>query len=214
MTAGAVVDASPSLNRNGARTDAIIRFDYRPLASHQDPAAVTSGAPAETSAPPAYLTSGNVATFDSAGPAGSLVPVALGGSGGVVNIISDPTASAGVAAAPIEGLRYKPWNLYGYAQQTLSRSGTRNANDRGGLGGGWQVSSRLRLGAEASGGDGGWGGKLAADYSLDDRSNLYLTYARETDVPDQTYAGRQAVLTAGGRTRFSDQLSLFDEVCP
>ena len=211
LSAGVIVDASPSLNRNGARTDAIIRFDFRPLASHQDPAAVTSGAPTETSAAPAYLTSGNVATFDSAGPAGSLVPAALSGTGGVVNIVTDPTASAGVAAAPLGGLSYKPWNLYGYAQQTLSRSGTRNSNDRGGVGGGWQVSSRLRLGAEASGGDGGWGGKLAADYSLDDRSNLYLTYARETDVPDQSYAGRQAVLTAGGRTRLSDQLSLFAE---
>ena len=211
LAGGGLVDASPLLSRNGSRTDAIVRVDYRPLAALQDPTAVPTGAPTANATEPAYLTSGGIATFDAAGPAGSLVPAALSGTGGVVNLVSDPTAAAGIAAARLEGLSYKPWNVYGYAQQTLSRSGSRNSNDRGGVGGGWQVSSRLRLGAEASGGDGGWGGKLAADYSLDDRSNLYLTYARETEAPDQSYAGRQAVLTAGGRTRLSEQLSLFAE---
>jgi hypothetical protein len=206
---GSVLNASPTLSRNGERTDAIVRLDFRPLAPGQDRAAAAG--PADSETPPAYLTSGMPVTADAAGPAASLVPQALTGASGMVKVVTDPTAAAGVAAAPLAGLTYRSWSLYGFAQQTLSRSGARPDNDRVGLGGGWQVSSRLRLGAEASAGDGGWGGKLSGDYAVDDRSTLYLTYARETEVPDQTYAGRQAVLTAGGRTRLTDQLSILAE---
>jgi hypothetical protein len=149
--------------------------------------------------------------MDAAGPAGSILPAAIAQTPGVVASVSDPTLAAGVAAARIAGLEYEPWNAYGFVQQTLSRSGNRPDNDRAGVGGGWQVSSRLRLGAEASGGTGGAGGKVSADYSLDDRSSLYLTYARETEVPDQNYAGRQGLLTAGGRMRLTDQLGVFAE---
>lgn len=206
---GGTVDASPTLSRNGERTDAIVRVDFRPLAPGQ--AGKAAGAPEASAASPAYLTSGGGVTADAAGPAASLLPSAIAGVPGAVNVVVDPTAAAGVAAAPVAGLEYRPWNLYGFAQQTLDRSGDRASNDRAGLGGGWQVNSRLRLGAEVSDGDGGVGGKVAADYAVDDRSTLYLTYARETEVPDQNYAGRQAVLTAGGRMRLSEQLNLFAE---
>lgn len=206
---GGLTNASPLLSRNGGRVDAIARVDFRPLAPGQS--GRSPDAPADGAGKAPYLTSGPRVTADAAGPAGSLVPAALGGASGVVNVVTDPTAAAGVAAAPVAGLEYRPWSLYGFAQQTLSRSGDRVSNDRGGLGGGWQVNSRLRLGAEVSDGDGGLGGKLGADYALDDRSNLYLTYARETEVPDHNYAGREAVLTAGGRMRLSDQLSIFGE---
>jgi hypothetical protein len=130
---------------------------------------------------------------------------------GVVRAVTDPVAAAGIAASRTEGFQYEPWNLYGFAQHTLRRTGDRAMNDRAGVGGGWQLTDRIRLGAEASGGSGGVGGKLAGDYQLDDRSTLYLTYARETEVPDQNYAGAQGVLTAGGRTRLNDQLGMFAE---
>ena len=208
---GTIFNASPFLSREGERTDAILRFDYRPLAAGQ--AKAMGGDPVSPTAAPGYAqtSGGSTITADAAGPAGSLLPSAIAGTPGVVQMIGDPTLQAGVAAARVAGLEYKPWNLYGFGQHTLSHNGNRLANDRAGVGGSWQVTDRLRLGAEGSGGDGGPGGKVAGDYSLDDRSNLYLTYARETEVPDQTYAGRQGVLTLGGRMRLNDQLGVFAE---
>lgn len=192
---GRLATGSPTLAREGARTDAVVRLDFRPLKSGQD--ASKAEAPVATaSAPPAP---------------GSLLPTTPSGAAGVPNVTQDPTAVAGVAASTLPGLEYRPWNLYAFGQQTLERSGGRLSNDRVGVGGGWQASSRLRLGGKVSDGDGGLGGQLYADYAIDDRSTLYLTYARETEVPDQSYAGRQAVLTAGGRTRLSEQLGLYAE---
>ncbi len=209
-----VANASPTLTRQGERTDAIVRLDFRPLKPGQ--AAPAPGAAVETlpGAAPAQArpgpTTGSV-TEDAAGPAGSILPSALGASPGRVVPVSDPTLAAGVAAARIAGLEYQPWNAYGFVQDTLSRGGNRPENNRAGLGAGWQVNPRLRLGAEVSDGSGGVGGKVSGDYALDDRSTLYLSYARETEVPDQNYAGREGVLTAGGRMRLSDQLGIFAE---
>lgn len=104
-----------------------------------------------------------------------------------------------------------PWDAYGYVQQTAQRTGSRSDNDRAGVGGTWQVSDRLRLGAEASQGDGGFGGKLSGDWRVNDRSNLYLQYAMETEQPDLGYRGRFGSLTGGGRTRMSDTVALFTE---
>jgi hypothetical protein len=146
-----------------------------------------------------------------AGPAGSILPSAVGRTPGTTQPVVDPTAAAGVAAARIAGLEYQDWSAYGFVQDTLARNGNRTQNDRLGAGVSWQASRRIRLNAEASGGDGGAGGKLGADYSPDDRSNLYFTYARETEEPDQNYAGREGLLTVGGRMKLTDQLGAFAE---
>ena len=211
-TAGTVTSASPTLILTGARTDAVVRLDYRPLKSGQAPAAPdapvehVARSPIYTAAPGA-----SAVTADASGPASGILPSALGRTPGTVQPISDPTAAAGVAAARISGLEYQDWSAYGFVQDTLSRDGARAQNDRGGVGASWQASRRLRLGGEVSGGDGGAGGKISADYSPDDRSTLYLSYARETEVPDQNYAGRQGLLTVGGRMKLNDQLGLFAE---
>ncbi len=208
---GVVTNASPDLSRNGERDDAILRLDYHPLAENQAPPNVTatpsSGAPRSYSQGP----DSSVGITNSEGPTGSLLPGALSNTPGVVRTFDSPVAAVGVAAMPEEGLVYAPWNLYGYAQETLSHSGNRITNNRAGIGGEWQVNDRLRLGTEVSAGDGGAGGKVSGGYQLDARSNLYLTYARETEVADLNYAGRQGVLTFGGRTRLNDQLGVFAE---
>lgn len=214
--AGVILNASPALVRNGERSDAIVRLDYRPLKPGQSMAAAKPGAVVESPAlSPIYARpqgSGvSQVTADADGPAGSILPAAIGRTPGVATPISDPTTAAGVAAARIAGLEYQPWNVYGFAQDTLSRSGNRPENNRGGVGGSWQATQKLRLGGEVSGGDGGAGGKVAADYAVSDRSTLYLSYARETEVPDQNYAGREGLLTAGGRMRLTDQLGVFAE---
>ena len=200
-TGGNINNASPSLSRNGARTDVILRLDYLPLKSGQ-PKAATAGGPS-TSGPPSLALVSEVPLFSA--------PAPQSGAPGQVHVVSDPTVAAGIAATHMQGLEYRPYGLYAYAQQTLERSGNRADYNRGGVGGVWQVNSRVRLGGEVSDGTAGIAGKLSADYAVDERSSLYMTYARETEAPDQNYAGRQGVLTAGGRSKLNDQLGVFAE---
>ncbi|NML14998.1 OmpA family protein [Azohydromonas caseinilytica] len=103
------------------------------------------------------------------------------------------------------------WSLYGFGQKTLNRSGTRLDNDRLGLGGRYQVNDKLALNAQVSGGDGGGAGKAGIDYQVDDRSNVYLTYVRDTGRTDETLAARGGVLVGGIKSRVADGLSVYTE---
>ena len=103
------------------------------------------------------------------------------------------------------------WNAYGYAQATVDKSGNRSDNDRLGIGGGWQLSERLRLNGEVSGGDGGAGGKLGIDWRINDRSNAYLQFTQESERPDLSERGRTSTWVTGGRYRMSDQVNLYAE---
>ncbi|MDD5295597.1 MAG: OmpA family protein [Rhodocyclaceae bacterium] len=201
-----VANASPTLSQNGYRSDLILRVDYRPLADGEKAKAEQGGSAAATSVAAPVATPGTPgAAQSSLLPAGSLSQAAR------LQQPFDPAASAGLAAAQMPGLKYKPWNGYGFIQDTLGRSDGRDANNRGGLGLGYQVNDRLRLGAEASGGSGGGGGRLSGDYRVDDRSNYYLAYAMETESADNNYRGRQGALTSGSHYRLSDQVGLFGE---
>jgi hypothetical protein len=213
----APVNASPTLAQDGARTDAVIRVDYRPLAAGARAAADAPTAPVEAApvaaatvaAPPAP------AAGQAALRGGATAPLAAAGRearlAGTPQADLDPTAAAGVAAARVAGAEYAPWNAYGFAQHTLARTGTRADNDRAGVGGSRQFGERLRLGAEVSGGDGGAGGQLSGTVKVDERSSVYLNYRSETEVPDTNYAGRMSTLTGGGRYRLGEQAALFAE---
>ncbi|HYD62084.1 MAG TPA: OmpA family protein [Noviherbaspirillum sp.] len=198
--------ASSILNQVGRRNDVIVRVDYRPLADEQDETTVSTSKPATTGAAP-VLPAGS-----SNGPVSALVPKPAAtplGSG--IRPTADPATVAGVAGARVPGMRYERWDMYGYVQHTLSRSGTRSDNDRVGVGAGWQVSDKLRAGAEVSAGSGGAGGKLSTDYRISDRSDVYLAYAVETENPNVNYTGRQGTLTTGTHYRLTDQVGLFGE---
>jgi outer membrane protein OmpA-like peptidoglycan-associated protein len=204
---GSVSNASPTLNQNGDRDDLVVRLDFRPLAQGQDSASVDAGFTAASAPATAVSTAAGVS-----GPTSTLLPkteIATGVTS--ARPAADPTVAAGIAAARTPGLRYEPWNAYGFVQHTLSRSGDRLENDRVGVGSGWQVNDRLRLGAEVSGGSGGAGGQLSGGYRVNERSDLYLAYAMETESPDINYSGRQGRLTAGSHYRLSDQVGLFGE---
>jgi flagellar motor protein MotB len=225
---GVLTNASPILSQNGSRNDVIFRVDYRPLEEGEAEKAAALEAEAQKgngnsdsklvaavpgtalgTAPSAN--GGALLTTGQNGPASSIVPT-TGMSGGVdVKATRDATSAVGVAAARVPGLKYKSWDSYAFVQGTVSRSGDRTDNDRAGVGGSWAVNDKLRLGAEASGGDGGAGGRLSADYQVDDRSTVYLTYTMETESADSNYAGRQATLTSGTHYRYSDQIGLFGE---
>lgn len=208
MALSATPTASPLLNQYGKRNDMIVRFDYRPLADGQE----VVSAPSQGAAPAPVGSQAAAPVSSATGPASALVPkTATTQPSSGIRQIADPATVAGVAGARTPGLRYEPWDLYGYAQQTLSRSGARADNDRVGFGGSWQVSDKWRLGAEVSGGSGGVGGKLSTDYRVSDRSDIYLAYTLETENPDVNYTGRQGTLTTGSHYRLSEQVGLFGE---
>ena len=118
-----------------------------------------------------------------------------------------PTTSAnGTATAAHSG-----WDAYGFVQETAYRTDTRSDNDRVGLGGGDQITSLLHVGAEASEGSLGFGGKLSTDYHIDDRSNLYVNYSLAADQPDALNTGREGMLTSGTRYRYDDATSVYGE---
>jgi len=71
---------------------------------------------------------------------------------------------------PEVAARSASWQAYTYVQDTLDRSGDREANDRIGVGAQKQINDRFRVGSEVSEGSGGFGGQLTADYRIDDRS--------------------------------------------
>jgi len=224
---GVINNASPLLSQNGSRNDVIVRMDYRPLEEGEAEKAaameaarapvaddgkplVDTVAPTGTGAAPAASGTALMAPATD-GPASSIVPTTGISASAQVPATRDATAAAGVAAARVPGLRYKSWDTYAFVQGTVSRSGERTDNDRAGIGGSWRASDKLRLGAEVSGGDGGAGGRVSADYQVDERSTMYLAYTMETESADSNYAGRQATLTSGTHYRFTDQVGMFGE---
>lgn len=200
---GTITNASRLLSQNGSRTDVIVRVDYRPLeegekdkqAAAQNEAGGAASTVASDILQPAPVT--------------SMLPST--NAQGNVQVVTDATSAVGVAAARVAGLQYKSWDTYGFVQGTAAKSGERRDNNRVGIGGGWQATERLRLGAEASGGNGGFGGRLSGNYQVDDRSTVYLSYSMETESQDYNYGGRQGTLTSGTHYRYSDQIGMFGE---
>jgi flagellar motor protein MotB len=106
------------------------------------------------------------------------------------------------------------WNAYGFVQDTLSVSGTRNENARAGFGGTYQVTDKLQVDAEVSNGDLGTGGRLGSNYLYSDRTSFYLGYTLEnerTDFGMRNAQGAEGNLVAGLKTRFADSASVFLE---
>jgi hypothetical protein len=106
------------------------------------------------------------------------------------------------------------WRAYGFVQDTVSKSDTREDNGRYGVGGSYLVSDRLRVDAEVSTGDLGEGGKLGTSYLHSDRTSFYLNYALENERTDnglRSSRGRDGSLVSGMKTRFSDSTSIYLE---
>ncbi|BCM24290.1 OmpA family protein [Methyloradius palustris] len=105
----------------------------------------------------------------------------------------------------------KDWNGYGYVQGTLAADGTRNENNRAGLGMSWRITDRIKMLAEASEGNMGPGVKLGTDYRLSDRHNAYASYIIESERPDSAYVGRQGTWVSGSSYRVTDEMRVFGE---
>ena len=86
-----------------------------------------------------------------------------------------------------------PWSAYGFVQDTIEKSDTRDDNNRYGIGGSYLVSERLKLDGEISNGDiGGVGGKIGTSYLQSERTNIYLNYVLEDERIESALARRAA----------------------
>jgi len=203
-----VANASTLLSENGARTDAIVRFDYKPAAAPTDPALKPSAATAAISG-----------SAGAPGNSGTAAPTTAFASGPLSAASMQPGANtydvthASVPAQTAADVAARPasWQAYTYVQDTLDRSGDREANNRIGVGAQKQINDRFRVGSEVSEGSGGFGGQLTGDYRIDDRSNVYLAHSIVTERDDSTYQGRFNNTVVGSRIKLSDQVSVYDE---
>jgi len=103
------------------------------------------------------------------------------------------------------------WSAYGFAQESLRTTGSREDNGRIGVGGSYRVTERFNVNGELSEGDQGASGRLGTEYLYSDRTNLYLNYALENERSDNGVRARKGNLASGFRTRFSDSASVFLE---
>ena len=101
--------------------------------------------------------------------------------------------------------------IYGFVQGTLERTGDRKRNNRGGVGGHYQINDRLGIKSEVSEGDGGFGALVGTDYRMTDRTTTYLNYALDPDNANSGIGNRQGKLVSGVRNRFSDWVSVYGE---
>ncbi len=106
---------------------------------------------------------------------------------------------------------HRDWTAYVFGQKTLDRTGTRNPNNRIGVGGTARVTENLTGLAEISGGDGGLGGKLGTEYKVNDEQTVYVNYTLDPDRTDIISTGAQGMLVGGARRRYSDNFSVFGE---
>jgi flagellar motor protein MotB len=103
------------------------------------------------------------------------------------------------------------WRAYTFVQDTVSKSGDREDNERAGVGGSYRVTNALRIEAEASEGNLGPGGKLGTNYLVSDHTTLYLNYSLENERGDSGVFQRQGTMVSGMKQRLSDSSSVYAE---
>ena len=103
------------------------------------------------------------------------------------------------------------WNSYVFTQSTLDVTGNREDNDRSGVGGGYRLTDRFKINAEASSGDLGTAGKVGTEYLYTDRTNLYANYSLDNERADNGLRSRRGNMATGFRTRYSDSASVYME---
>jgi flagellar motor protein MotB len=103
------------------------------------------------------------------------------------------------------------WRAYTFVQDTVSRSGDREENNRAGIGGSYRLSKEMSIEAEGSEGSLGPGGKLGTKYLASDHTTLYLNYSLENERSDTGLFQRTGTLVSGMKERLSDSSSVFVE---
>ena len=119
-------------------------------------------------------------------------------------------------------LEYTPalsnFTMHAFGQATLDNDAGRPSNNRVGGGATAQLTERLSMKTEVSGGDGGLGADVLFNHRISDGSETYVGYTLLADRTDtgldsqNFFTGRRGgSLVVGSRRRFSDSLSVFGE---
>jgi hypothetical protein len=108
--------------------------------------------------------------------------------------------------------------FHAFGQATLDHDTTRASNNRYGAGAKAEITKRLSLASEVSGGDGGLGADIQLNRRLGEGSEAYVGYAlfadrTDTGLDSQNIFTRsdRGTLTLGTRHRFNDALSVYGE---
>ena len=103
------------------------------------------------------------------------------------------------------------YDVYGLLQGTIHKSSSRERNNRAAFGGHYDFNDRLGLTGEASVGNNGWGGQVGIEYAHSDRTSYYANYLIDTDRTDIGHRGKNSSFTLGGKSRYTDSISVFAE---
>lgn len=112
----------------------------------------------------------------------------------------------------------KDINVYSFGQITLDNDVGRGENNRGGAGLKAELTERLSVTGELSGGDGGLGADIQLNRRLGEGSEAYIGYSLLADRSDTGLEAQNiftnsnsGTLTAGARQRFNSSLSVYGE---
>jgi flagellar motor protein MotB len=103
------------------------------------------------------------------------------------------------------------WRSYGFAQATVAKSGDREDNRRGGVGGTYRLNDRMLMEGEISYGDLGPAGRLGMNYQETEATHHYLSYALDNERAATGLHARRGNLIYGARSRLSDSASVYME---
>jgi hypothetical protein len=110
------------------------------------------------------------------------------------------------------------WSVYGFGQATLQSDAGRSHNNRAGVGAKAEISDRMSLAAEVSGGDGGLGADVQLNRRYGQGSEAYIGYSLLADRTDAGFEpvnlftrSNRGTLTVGARHRFSSAFSVYGE---
>jgi flagellar motor protein MotB len=107
------------------------------------------------------------------------------------------------------------WSAYGFVQQTVEGNGNLGDNSRGGVGGSYRLSKRLKIDGEVSDGDLGPGAKIGTSYLYSDQTSMYLNYTLQNELTDNNgefiSRGSEGSLVSGMKKRLSDSSSVYVE---
>ncbi|HKX45989.1 MAG TPA: flagellar motor protein MotB, partial [Planctomycetota bacterium] len=103
------------------------------------------------------------------------------------------------------------WTSYVFGQATVRADGTREENNRGGVGGSYRVDDRLIVDGEVSYGDGGPAVRVGSEYQASVETRRYLNYALDNERLLDGRHARRGNLVSGARTRLSDSASMYTE---
>jgi len=103
------------------------------------------------------------------------------------------------------------WRGYGFGQMTLAKTGNREDNGRGGVGGAYRINDRLLFEGEVSHGQLGPAIRLGTNFQESEQTRRYLSYAFENERAYSGLEARTGKLISGIKTRLSDSSSVFLE---